>query len=172
MIKIAVSGKSGCGNTTTSKLVAEKLGIKFINYTFRNMAEEKGIKMEELAILAQKDESYDIFLDEKQKQLAMEGNCVLASRLAIWLLEDADLKVFLAAPPEVRARRIHKREGGSYEEVLQKTIARDIKDTERFKRIYNIDNNDYSHADIIIDTVLYTPELISAAIIEKVKSMR
>jgi len=69
-MKIAISGKSGCGNTSCSRLVADRLGIKFINYTFRNMAEEKGLKLEELAILAQKDDSYDIFVDEKQKEFA------------------------------------------------------------------------------------------------------
>lgn len=168
-MKIAISGKSGCGNTTISRLVSDKLKIEFINYTFRNMAEEKGLKFEELRVLAQKDDSYDIFLDERQKQLALKGNCVVGSRLAIWIIEDADLKVFLDAPVETRAKRIHKREGGSYEEVLGKTIDRDKKDTERFKRIYNIDNNNYSYADIVIDTTLYTAEEIADIIIAKAK---
>ena len=39
-IRIAISGKSGCGNTTVSGLLAQKLGIKLINYTFRQLAEE------------------------------------------------------------------------------------------------------------------------------------
>ena len=170
-MKITLSGKSGCGNTTVSKLIAEKLNIKFINYTFRNMAEEKGIKIEELAVLAQKDVSYDIFLDNNQKELASKGNCVVGSRLAIWLIEDADLKVFLRAPVEVRAARIHMREGGSYDEVLKKTIERDKRDTERFIQIYNIDNNNYSHSDIIIDTVFCSAEMAADIIAEKVKSM-
>ena len=40
-LRIAISGKSGCGNTTVSGLLAQKLGIKLINYTFRQLAEEK-----------------------------------------------------------------------------------------------------------------------------------
>ncbi len=133
------------------------------------MAEEKGIEFEELARLAQNDYSYDIFLDEKQKQLASKGNCVVGSRLAIWLIKDADLKVFLTAPAEVRAGRIHKRERGSYEDVFQKTITRDKKDSERYKKIYNIDNNNYSHADIIIDTTLYKAETVADIIISKIR---
>ncbi|HEY9053576.1 MAG TPA: hypothetical protein VIO60_02025, partial [Rectinemataceae bacterium] len=31
---IAISGKSGCGNTTVSRLVAKRLERRFINYTF------------------------------------------------------------------------------------------------------------------------------------------
>ena len=46
-IKIAVSGKSGCGNSTVSRLLADKLGLKLINYTFHNMAEEAGIPFAE-----------------------------------------------------------------------------------------------------------------------------
>ena len=56
-IKIAVSGKSGCGNSTVSRLLAEKLGLKLINYTFHNMAEEAGIPFEELCLKAENDPS-------------------------------------------------------------------------------------------------------------------
>ena len=38
-LRIAISGKSGCGNTTVSTLLSEKLGIKLINYTFRTLAQ-------------------------------------------------------------------------------------------------------------------------------------
>lgn len=41
-VRVAISGKSGCGNTTVSSMLAEKLGIKLINYTFRQLAAEKG----------------------------------------------------------------------------------------------------------------------------------
>ena len=42
-MRIAISSKSGCGNTTVSKMLAEKLGYKMINFTFRQMAEERGV---------------------------------------------------------------------------------------------------------------------------------
>ena len=150
-IKIAISGKSGCGNSTVSRLVAERLGLRVINYTFHTMAEEMGIGFRELCELAEKDPKYDRHLDSKQVQLAEEGNCVLGSRLAIWMLESADLKVFLEAPVEVRARRIREREGGDYEDVLAETQERDRRDTERYKRLYDIDNNRYGFADLVLD---------------------
>ncbi|NBK25522.1 MAG: cytidylate kinase, partial [Spirochaetia bacterium] len=43
-MRIAISGKSGCGNTTVSKLVADRLGYPMINFTFRTLSEEKGIE--------------------------------------------------------------------------------------------------------------------------------
>ena len=150
-IKIAISGKSGCGNSTVSRLVAERLGLRVINYTFHTMADEMNIDFKELCDLAEQDPKYDRHLDSKQVQLAEEGNCVLGSRLAIWMLESADVKVFLEAPMEVRARRIQEREGGGYKQVLAETKERDRRDTERYKRLYDIDNNRYGFADLILD---------------------
>ncbi len=171
-MKIAISGKSGCGNTTVSRTVAAALGLKFINYTFRSMAQEKGIEFEELCHLAENDSSFDFFLDKRQKELASEGNCVVGSRLAIWIIDDADIKIFLDAPTEVRAGRIHLREGGRYEDVLQKTIARDKRDTQRYRNLYDIDNNNFSHADLIIDTNNHTADEVSAIIVKKVSEFR
>ena len=47
-VRVAISGKSGCGNTTVSSMLAEKLGIKLINYTFRQLAAEKGLTLAEV----------------------------------------------------------------------------------------------------------------------------
>ena len=52
-VRIAVSGKSGCGNTTVSRLLAERLGVRLINYTFHDMAKERGIPFEQLCLLAE-----------------------------------------------------------------------------------------------------------------------
>jgi cytidylate kinase len=168
-VKIAISGKSGCGNTTVSKLVSQKLGLKFINYTFKNMAEEKGMTFDEIYTAAQSDDNFDRFIDNKQKELASQGNCVIGSRLAVWLIDDADLKIFLTAPADVRAQRIHTREGGEYNTVLEKTIERDKKDNARYKSLYNIDNNDYSHVDMVIDTSKCPAENVADLIIRKAK---
>ena len=168
-MKIAISGKSGCGNTTVSKIVAEKLGFKLINYTFHTMAEEKGIDFDEFCRMAEKDNKYDIYLDNRQKELASEGECVLGSRLAVWLIEDADLRVFLDAGEEIRAARIHKREGGDYQEILDKTVARDARDTDRYKKLYNIDNNDYRHVDILINTEHFRPDAVAEIILTAVE---
>ena len=44
-VRVAISGKSGCGNTTVSTLLSEKLGVKLINFTFRQLAAEKGMTL-------------------------------------------------------------------------------------------------------------------------------
>ena len=165
-MRIAISGKSGCGNTTVCKMLSDKLGIPLVNYTFRQMAEEYGMDFWDFCALAEKDDSIDINLDRKMVEMAMSTpDSILGSRLAIWNMKDADIKVYLKASDEERARRITKREGGTFETQLEKTRSRDANDSARYRRIYNIDNNDVSLADIVIDTDLKTPEEIVDIII-------
>lgn len=164
-LRIAISGKSGCGNTTVSTLLAETLGVRLINYTFRQVAAERKLTLAEVMELAMRDDSVDKYVDEKQIALAREESCVVGSRLAIWLLEEADFKVYLLAAPDVRARRIFQREGGSLEEIRSFTAMRDREDTERYKRIYNIDNNNWAFADLEIDTTHNTPDMVISLIL-------
>jgi cytidylate kinase len=163
---IAISGKSGCGNTTASHKVAEALGLKPINYTFRSMAAERGLSFEEVRERAELDPTWDQYLDRKQVELASAGNCVLGSRLAIWLLGTADLKVFLDAPCEVRAGRIHMREKGDFATVLARMIERDRRDHERYLRLYGIDNDDFAFADLVIDTSCCDAEGVTERIVQ------
>jgi len=169
-IRIALSGKSGCGNTTISKLVSDTLGLKFINFTFRSLAEEKRLDFRKILELAETDDSWDREIDSRQIKYALESDgCVLGSRLAIWLLKDADLKVYLRASPEVRAGRIVKREGDKLEHVEDFTARRDKRDHDRYMRIYGINNDDYGFADMIIDTDTLTPDEITGMIVNRVK---
>jgi len=171
-MRIAVSGKSGCGNTTVSKIVADRLGLRFINFTFRSLAQEKGISLNEVLELAAKDDSWDKEVDSRQVQLAREnGGCVLGSRLAIWMLEEADLKVFLTATDQTRAERIVRREGGNPEEVAAFTAERDRQDHSRYIRIYNIDNDKYDFVNIIIDTDNLNPDAIAQMIIAEAEKI-
>jgi len=152
-VKIAISGKSGCGNTTVSRMLADALNLRFINFTFRSLAGEKGLRLEEVLSLAAQDDSWDREVDKRQVEMArMDGGCVLGSRLAIWMLPEADLKVFLTASHEIRVKRIHGREGDNFDKVAEFTASRDRQDHERYMRIYNINNDDYSFVDLIIDT--------------------
>ncbi|MDA3851399.1 MAG: AAA family ATPase [Spirochaetaceae bacterium] len=168
-IHIAISGKSGCGNSTVSKLTAQALGFQMVNYTFHTIAEEKGIDFHEFCKMAEEDPKWDYMVDEKQVELAMKGSTVLGSRLAIWMLEEADLKVYLYASPQVRAQRVHQREQGDLQQKARENQARDIRDHERYKKLYNIDNNQYSFADLIINTDRWNPQQISRIIIAAIQ---
>ncbi len=166
-LRIAISGKSGCGNTTVSTLLSQKLGITLVNYTFRQLAAEKGLTLAQVIENAKNDDSYDKYVDQHQVELAMKESCVLGSRLAIWMLKEADLKVYLFASDETRAGRVYNREGGDLQQIKDFTAMRDREDTGRYKEFYNIDNNDYNFVDIVIDVNNKTPDEIVQVILDK-----
>lgn len=168
-LRVAISGKSGCGNTTVSGLLSKALGIKLINYTFRQLAEEKGMTLAQVIEAAKNDDSYDKYVDNHQVELAIKESCVLGSRLAIWMLKDADLKVYLFASDETRANRVFNREGGDIEQIKSFTAMRDSEDTKRYKEFYNIDNNNYDFVDLFIDVNTKTPEEIVQDILDKLE---
>ncbi len=168
-LRIAISGKSGCGNTTISTLLSQKLNINMINFTFRSLVDEVGLSLPEIIEKAKTDDTFDVTVDTRQVELAKKESCVLGSRLAIWMLKEADFKVFLLASDEVRAKRIQDREGGNLVDIAVFTRMRDSEDSERYKKLYNINNNDYSFVDLAIDTDLHKPEQIVTIILENLE---
>lgn len=169
-LTIAVSGKSGCGNTTVSTLLAQRLALRLINYTFHNMAEERGLSFEEFVRLAEKDDQYDLYLDRHQVELASAGGCVLGSRLAIWLLPHAHLRVYLTASLGERARRIAVREGLDPAQALAAVERRDARDRNRYLRLYQIDIDDYRLADLVVDTQAGEPPYVMEKILAAVQA--
>lgn len=163
---IAVSSKSGCGNSTVSRIVADRLGLRLVNYTFHDMARERGMSFEEFCRIAESDPECDYAVDRRQVELARQGRCVLASRLAIWLMKDeADFTVYLTAGLEVRARRIARREGIAYEVAHEQTLARDARDRQRYIRLYGIDVDRYGHADLVVNTELGDQDYVAGQIL-------
>ena len=171
-MRIAISSMSGCGNTSVCTALSERLNYTLVNYTFRQLAAEKGHEFWKFCKMAETDDSIDIELDNKQVEKALnEENCILGSRLAIWMLKEADLKVYLKASALTRAHRIFKRESGNLDEKIKETEQRDLSDTTRYKRIYNIDNTKPHIADLVIDTDDKTVEEIVDIIIAKMNTL-
>ena len=167
---IAISGKSGCGNTTVSRLVAESLGLTFINYTFRTLAEERGIDLKEILFKAETDSAWDRLVDSRQVELARSGSCVVGSRLALWMIPEATLKVYLKASHEARVARIHAREQGDIQAISRFTAERDSRDHDRYKELYGIDTDDTKSAHLVIDTERWSAGEVASIIVHAFKS--
>jgi cytidylate kinase len=164
-LRIAISGKSGCGNSTVSRIVAQRLGLRVINYTFKDLAKDRGMSFEDVCRLAETDPQYDLTIDRMQVQLADQGGCVLGSRLAIWLLRDSAFTVYLRAPLEVRAARIAKREGKDPAVALRETDDRDRRDADRYARLYGYDVDRFEFAVLVVDTETLTQEQVAQEIV-------
>lgn len=163
---ITISGTPGSGKSTVAKIVAEKLGLK--HYSMgdfqRQIADEKGISIIELGKLEQEDESIDKEVDEKQRKLGeKEDNFVIDSRLGAYFIAHANLKIFLDADEEERARRIfeNKREKEKYESVedtMKKLREREEVNNKRYMEYYSIAYTDKKLYTDTIDTTNITAE--------------
>jgi len=163
---VAISGKSGCGNSTVSGLVASKLGFTLVNYTFKNLAEDEGLTFAEVMRRSSQDDHFDRSVDARQVEEAKKGRRVIGSRLAVWMIgEAADLRVYLWASPAVRAMRIHDREVNALYGDPEYTRERDLADHVRYQRLYGIDNDDYAGVDLVINTERLHPEAIADLIV-------
>jgi CMP/dCMP kinase len=164
-LRIAISGYSGCGNTTAVHNVGKTLGLNVVNYTFRDLARDLDVPFEEIQKKAGESKVYDFLTDLSLIRASLQPRAVVGSRLAAWLV-DADLLVWLHAPLETRAKRIHQREKDSlYESVLYRTLQRDEQNRRRYLQLYGIDINDRSDFDIIINTERLTAEQVSSLIV-------
>lgn len=169
-MRIAISGLSGCGNSTVSKMVAEKLGMNAVNYTKRNMAAEDGLSFSEWYSKHGNDKKYDFLLDARQIELAKD-NTVLGSRLAAALI-DADLRIWLHASLKTRAERIAKREGKNTLEALKETRERDKKDINHYKKLYGINLKKHEEfVDLVINTERYSAEEVAQIICSAAKTL-
>jgi cytidylate kinase len=166
-IRIAISSHSGCGNTTATDNVGKTLRLDVVNYTFRDLATDLDIPFEEIQQKATGSRIFDFLTDLRLVRASLRPRVVVGSRLAGWLV-NADLRVWLHAPLEARAKRIYQREPdkhASYESVLYRTLQRDEQNRKRYLEVYGIDINDRSDFDIIINTEKLTAEQVSSLIV-------
>ena len=157
---ITVGGLHGTGKTTYATRLTEDLGFRHVSAgeLFRATAEAKGVTLDELNRLAESDPEIDKEIDQRIKDEASRGDVVLDGQLAAWMAEDADLKILLIAPKEVRLDRIAQRDHITPEEAEEKTLGREEIERERYRRYYGIDVADPSIYDLIVDTNLYPLE--------------
>ena len=154
---ITISGLHGTGKSTYAKAISEEFNLRHMSAgeLFRQMASERGVSVEELSRIAERNKDIDHLIDEKTKAEASKGNVILDGLLVGWMASDyADLKIYLKCPDEVRLRRIAERDGITCEKAWKTTTFREDAEKKRFKRLYNIEMDDLSTYDLIINTGL------------------
>jgi CMP/dCMP kinase len=188
-MKITISGNFGSGKSTVGKLIAKKLNYDYY-YTgnkMREMAIEKGVSLLEFTEFRTKNPSINIELDAWQKKIGeTKNNFVLDGHVGFVFVPDS-IKIFLKCPTDIAAIRILKslnegdaqrnKEGikNDKQTMIQSLIKRNELEVKQYKDLYNVDFNDETNFDIVIDTTSITPEetcdkvisLISKKILDK-----
>lgn len=103
-----------------------------------------------------------------QRRIASEGNVVMEGRdIGTIVLPDAEVKIFLWATPEERARRRQAEHGGELGDVLRAILSRDERDSTR------ADSPLRAAPDaVVVDTTGKTPEEVVTSVRDLVRSRR
>jgi cytidylate kinase len=153
---LTVSGPAGSGKSTTAAGLADALGLDHVSGgdIFRDLAAERGYTPVEFNELAEEQEGIDRDLDRRLYEVARDRDgVVLESRLAGWLAgDDADFRVWLDAPVDVRAGRVADREDKSLARAREETLRRERSERKRYADLYDIPIDDLSIYDIVVNT--------------------
>lgn len=173
-MRVTVSGLPGSGTTTLAEALSSRFDLEHVSSgdVFRAMARERGVTLAEFGRIAEEDPEIDREIDERQREIARErDDVVMEGRLSGWMVEDADLRVWLAAPLEVRAERVADREEQTVEEAHDEIEKRQNSEARRYREIHGIDIGDLSVYDLVIDTSHWGQEGVAAVATTAVGSL-
>jgi cytidylate kinase len=185
---ITVSGPPGCGATTLTEGLADALNCGYVigGDIFRDLAEERGLSLQQLIAKAEEDDTIDRALDQRLRRIAEQWGAankafILESRLAGWLAGNrADLRIWLDAPEEVRVERLsdyevnyeierpNERASGDVslkhlddeEEIGPLLRVREVSEAGRYRSYYGIDVEDQSFYDLSINTARWDADTV------------
>ena len=166
-MRITVSGPPGSGTTSLARYLARKYGLEFISAgeVFRSLAREHGMDLVEFGRLAESDPSVDQMIDARQKEIGEASEkIVVEGRLSGRMIKNADLRIWLMASLDCRAKRIARRDGMDEEEALAYTRDRQHSEATRYLAYYNIDINDLSPYDIVLSSETFGVDALGAIV--------
>lgn len=158
---ITISGLHGTGKSTYASSVADEFSLRHISAgeLFRQIAAEQKISLVELSREAEKNYKIDRLVDDRTGIEIKKGQIVVDGLLAGWMARGCiALKIYLSAPYETRICRIASRDGLTYPEAERLTVLRERVERRRFKKLYDIDIDDLSIYDLILNTSLLSIE--------------
>ncbi|MFN3527783.1 MAG: (d)CMP kinase [Candidatus Altarchaeaceae archaeon] len=177
---ISISGTIASGKTTIGKKISEKFNFSYLSVgdIMRNMATNRKVSLTEFSKIAENDFEIDKKIDLIQKEnvkklIEEKKSCVVDGRISWHILKEfnVNLKIFLNAPLEIRAKRFSERENCSYEKAIEEIKIRESSEIKRFKEIYNIDVNDINNYDIYLNVEKWDIEGVSEILNKAIENL-
>ena len=203
---IAIDGPAGAGKSTLARLLAKRLGFRYLDTramyrALTWLALERGVSLDDADALAGLARAHDVTVDgdsveiagheigaairtveidrvvssvarhdqvreilrERQRTLAAEGDAVMEGRdIGMVVCPDADVKIFLTADPEERARRrTDERPGLGADALATDLRLRDRRDAKQLEAAPDAERIDTTHLGI--EDVVGRIEALAAA---------
>ncbi|MBI3115058.1 MAG: cytidylate kinase family protein [Candidatus Kerfeldbacteria bacterium] len=180
---VSISGKPGSGKSTIAERLAKALGVPryYIGGLRRKMAADRGLTLEQLNALGERDDWTDRDVDEYQRELGrQELSFVIEGRTSFHFIPHS-FKVFLDVEAVEGARRIfatfergerppeaaNVRTLEDCEAMLARRIASDVK---RYQQHYGIEDiYDRRHYDFVLDTTGLPPDQVFERVLDAVR---
>jgi cytidylate kinase len=176
-VVLCISGMTGSGKSTVAKRLAAKYELDYFSggNALKTLAQEEGYNSDirgwwettqGLSFLQQRigDSVFDKRIDKKLLELAERGNVVLDSWTMPWLFSEG-FKIWLEASPNIRARRVVKRDGISIEEASTALKEKDEKTRQLYLSLYGFNlGHDFSPFDLVLTTDELDPDEIFEAV--------
>lgn len=161
-IVVTVDGPSGAGKGTLSSFIADEMDLNKYSAGdfFRGIASDRGLSVEELSEVA--DKETDLKVDRRTLEKGLNENCIIEARIPSLVLGDySDLRIFLTADLEERAKRVsedHKKgkreteeKTRDLQEVKERIKKRDEDNWSRYNDYYGLGERDLEKYDVLID---------------------
>lgn len=166
---LTVGGLPGTGTTTVCRSLSELSGLTYVyaGRIFRDMADEKGMTLEEFGAHAEAHAAVDLELDARQVELLKGGPVILEGRLSgYWAYRDRvpAFKTWFTADAHERARRLVAREGGDIDQRLAEMRRREASERKRYLEYYDFDLHDLGVYDLVLDTTQLSPSEVASAV--------
>jgi cytidylate kinase len=194
---ICVSHCDGAGGDEVARLVAEHLGLRYVDEEIVSAAAQRAGAAPELVADAEqrqpllrrvldelgatgaaamvaaggipppvlserpppRGDELRRFIAEAIEAVAAEGHVVIGAHGASFALGARDdlLRVFVTAPPSVRARRVAQQQGVEATEAEHQIRAADKARADYLRRSYDIDREDPADYDLVVNTGVLSP---------------
>ena len=178
MINITIAGDLGSGKSTVANHMINNINyrIESAGLIFRRLAEQHGMSAKEFNQFIESNPKYDNMVDDTIKEMGeKEENIIFDSRLA-WYFVPKSFKIYMYVDVDTATERIFNDKGRvseSYSDMAtakKEIIERRESEVLRYKTFYNIDINNYSNYDFIIDTSHATKDEVNDAVLSNFKA--
>lgn len=175
------------GKSTLARAIAKRCNLRFCSggHLIREMARTQGYNPvgddwwetdEGLDFLEKRrsDYQFDRELDRKMKKILNGGNVVATAWTMPWIyMDDECTKIWLKASPEIRAKRMMKRDRITFDKALRIVKERDDKNRKLFLSLYNIQlGSDLMPFDLVLDTRKLSAKDVESIVIHILEKLK